>query len=125
METFPISQARSDLFLDRCREDWRYRSRITLGISSEMRFGVLSSKDLRELNKLKTTRSHLALGEVYTRAGLINEAESEFQRLAEKNPQSTSPAKLFTVSVRYGGRGSHRYDSSEQHNLLVNIESCV
>ena len=65
----------------------------------EVRFAILSVKDLQELNKLKTEGSHLALGVFYANAGLINEAESSFQKLVEKNPQSTLPAK-FLRSVR-------------------------
>jgi hypothetical protein len=65
----------------------------------EMKFAVLSGKDLQELNQLKKTGSHLALGVVYARAGLLSEAEREFQKLVQMNPQSPLPRKLLR-SVR-------------------------
>ena len=61
----------------------------------EVRFAILSAKDLQVLVKLKTVRSQLALGVFYANAGLIKEAESSFQKLIEKNPQSTLPAKFL------------------------------
>ena len=65
----------------------------------EMKFAVLSTKDAQELTQLKKTGSHLALGVFYTRAGLLTEAEREFQQLVRLNPQSQLPAKLLR-SVR-------------------------
>jgi hypothetical protein len=65
----------------------------------EMKFAVLSIKDAQELTQLKKTRSHLALGVFYAKAGLLMEAEREFQRLVRLNPQSQVPRKLLQ-SVR-------------------------
>ncbi|MGI8839032.1 MAG: hypothetical protein ACR2H4_20700 [Pyrinomonadaceae bacterium] len=65
----------------------------------EMKFALLSIKDVQELNQLKRTRSHLALGVFYARVGLLREAEREFQQLAKLNPQSQLPRKLLR-SVR-------------------------
>lgn len=65
----------------------------------EMKFAVLSTADFQELSRLKKSNSHLALGVFYARVGLLNEAEREFERLAEVNPQSELPRKLLQ-SVR-------------------------
>ena len=40
--------------------------------------------------------SHLMLALVYTRAGLLDEAEREFRKLHEINPNSTIPSRLLT-----------------------------
>jgi len=65
----------------------------------EMKFAILSANDLNELNQLKKSNSHLALGVFYSRAGLVSEAEREFQKLIQLNPQSALPRKLLQ-SVR-------------------------
>jgi hypothetical protein len=65
----------------------------------EMKFAVLSTADFQELNHLKKSNSHLALGVFYARVGLLNEAEREFEGLVELNPQSELPRKLLQ-SVR-------------------------
>jgi len=65
----------------------------------EMKFAVLSRADLQELNHLKKSNSHLALGVFSARVGLLNEAEREFEALVELNPQSELPRKLLQ-SVR-------------------------
>src|SRR6185503_9435188 len=65
----------------------------------EMKFAVLSTADFQELNRLKKSNSHLALGVFYARVGLFDEAEGEFERLVELNPQSELPRKLLQ-SVR-------------------------
>jgi hypothetical protein len=44
----------------------------------EMKFHVLSMRSLEQLNTLKTTRSHLALGVFYANVGLTAEAQQEF-----------------------------------------------
>jgi hypothetical protein len=67
--------------------------------ASEVKFAVLSSKDLQSLNQLKRTRSHLALGVFYSRVGLLSEAERELQKLVQLNPQAELPKKLL-LSVR-------------------------
>lgn len=65
----------------------------------EVKFAILSSNDLNELNQLKKSDSHLALGVFYGKVGLVTEAEREFQRLIQLNPQSELPRKLLQ-SVR-------------------------
>ena len=65
----------------------------------EIKFAVLSTADFQELNRLRTSNSHLALGVFYARVGLLNEAEREFEGLVELNPQSELPRKLLQ-SVR-------------------------
>lgn len=65
----------------------------------EVKFAILSGNDLNELNQLKKSDSHLALGVFYSRVGLVSEAEREFQKLIQLNPQSALPRKLLQ-SVR-------------------------
>ena len=61
----------------------------------EIKFAVLSTADFNELSRLKKSNSHLALGVFYARVGLLNEAEREFERLIDLNPQSELPRKLL------------------------------
>jgi hypothetical protein len=61
----------------------------------EMRFQILSAKDLQELNQLKQKRSHLALGIFYARVGLISDADREFQELVRLNPKSRVAQALW------------------------------
>ena len=65
----------------------------------EVKFAILSGNDLNELNQLRKTDSHVALGVFYARLGLVTEAEREFQKLIQLNPQSELPRKLLQ-SVR-------------------------
>ena len=65
----------------------------------EVKFAILSSNDFNELNQLKKSDSHLALGIFYARVGLLTEAEREFRKLIQLNPQSELPRKLLQ-SVR-------------------------
>ncbi len=67
----------------------------------EVKFAILSGNDLNELNQLKKSDSHFALGIFYARVGLVTEAEREFQKLIQLNPQSELPRKLLQ-SVRSG-----------------------
>ena len=71
----------------------------------EVKFAVLSTVDAQELSRLKKLGSHLALGVFYARAGLLDEAEHEFQRLIKFNPDSELPKKLIQ-SVRSTRKGS-------------------
>jgi len=64
-----------------------------------VKFAILSSNDLNELNQLKKSDSHFALGIFYARVGLVTDAEREFQKLIQLNPQSALPRKLLQ-SVR-------------------------
>jgi hypothetical protein len=69
---------------------------VSPGVSSpEMKFQVLPLSSLRELDHLKKTRSRLALGVFYTRLGLIDAAEREFQELVRLNPHDTVTKKLL------------------------------
>jgi hypothetical protein len=71
----------------------------------EVKFAILSSNDLNELNQLKKSDSHLALGIFYARVGLVTDAEREFQKLIQLNPQSDLPRKLLQ-SVRNLRKGN-------------------
>jgi predicted anti-sigma-YlaC factor YlaD len=64
--------------------------------ASEMRFMALSEEQMRELQSLrKRTKSHLVLGAFYARAGMLAEAEREFQTYRNDNPQSPLADKLI------------------------------
>jgi len=61
----------------------------------EMKFHVISTRSLEQLNTLKKTRSHLALGVFYANAGLTAEAQQEFRELVRLNPKSKVVSKLL------------------------------
>jgi tetratricopeptide (TPR) repeat protein len=63
----------------------------------EARFKVLEQARLNELNQAKRAQpnSHLLLGLLYAKAGLIDEAERELQTLARLNPNSELARKLW------------------------------
>lgn len=62
----------------------------------ETRFMPLGEQQVRELQSLKKrTKSHLALGAFYARAGMLTEAEREFQSYRNDNPQSPLADKLI------------------------------
>ncbi len=63
--------------------------------ASEMKFQILSTTKLEELNKLKPIRSHLALGIFYASVGLNSEAQQEFRELVRLNPRSKTARKLL------------------------------
>lgn len=63
--------------------------------SPEVKFQVLSLSNLQQLNQLKKTRSHLALGIFYTKVGMVLEAEHEFQELSRLNPNGKVSDKLL------------------------------
>lgn len=67
--------------------------------SPEMKFQVLADHSFKQLTEIKQTRSHLALGVFYSKVGLLKEAEREFQKLVQLNPQSQVATKLLR-SVR-------------------------
>jgi hypothetical protein len=54
----------------------------------EMKFQVLSVRDVQQLHRVKKTRSHLALGVFYANVGLTLEAQQEFRKLVQLNPKS-------------------------------------
>lgn len=78
-----------------CRRGGIYLARIraVLGQSElaapERKFRILDEREWRKINDLRSqTRSHLALGLSYARAGLIFQARQELQLLAEENQDS-------------------------------------
>lgn len=75
----------------------------------EARFRVLDESRARELSRAERAapRSHLALGVLYARAGLFDEAEREFQLLTAANPRSAAARRLLRdvrARKRRGGR---------------------
>jgi len=70
-------------------------------LAPEARFRVLGQTAADELARARRLRpdSHLTLGVLYARAGMVNEAEREFQALVESNPDS-SVARNLLLSVR-------------------------
>jgi hypothetical protein len=67
----------------------------------EAKFAVVGQAESEELKRarLSLPGSHLTLGVLYARAGLLDEAEREFRSLVESNPQSPAALKLLR-SVR-------------------------
>jgi Putative zinc-finger len=63
----------------------------------EVRFKILETEKARELMRAEgiKPRSHLALGVLYARAGLLDDAERELRALAAANPQSATARKLL------------------------------
>ncbi|MBO0859668.1 MAG: zf-HC2 domain-containing protein [Chloracidobacterium sp.] len=61
----------------------------------EARFGILDEEKTHELKLVRSARSHLALGVFFTRAGMLAEAEREFQALVNENPKSQIAIKLL------------------------------
>ena len=72
--------------------------RVTSAAASapEAHFKILSADNARALQKsVQSHDSHLLRGTLYARAGLLDEAEREFQALRQANPQSTVARKLL------------------------------
>jgi len=63
--------------------------------ATERRFKVLSATDLRQLNHVRKTRSHLALGIFYADVGMVEEAQQECEQLLRLNPNSEIADKLL------------------------------
>lgn len=65
------------------------------------KFAVVGQAESEELKRarLSFAGSHLTLGVLYARAGLLDEAEREFLSLVESNPKSLAALKLLS-SVR-------------------------
>lgn len=75
----------------------------------QARFRVLDESRAGELKRAERVapRSHLALGVLYARAGLLDEAEREFQLLTAANPRSAVARRLLRdvrARKRRGGR---------------------
>ena len=64
-------------------------------ISSQAKFKVLSEDKVRQINRLKASGSHIALGLLYAREGMVAEAEREFGILVKENPDSAVAKKLL------------------------------
>jgi hypothetical protein len=60
-------------------------------------FKLLEADKVNALAKLKQQNpiSHLALGLTYARFGLVNEAEAEFRKLLNENPDSAIAKRLL------------------------------
>ena len=99
MESTDAAAPRSSVLVDSDRSSGWEESRFTFGLSSRNEVCSSFSREFQDLTSLKRSNSHLALGVFYTRAGLLNEAEREFQRLVKLNPQSELARKLLQ-SVR-------------------------
>jgi hypothetical protein len=69
--------------------------------SAEARFRVLSTDEAGELERAvqEARGSHLALGVLYAKAGLVDEAERELKRVVAANPRSIAARRLLE-SVR-------------------------
>ena len=67
----------------------------------EARFRILDERDVAALARLKESAgsSHLVMGVFYWKHGLLEQAEREFQALAQANPNSTAIAELL-ASIR-------------------------
>ena len=63
--------------------------------ASEMKFQILSTTKLEELNQLKLIRSHLAWGIFCASVGLNSEAQQEFRELVRLNPRSKAARELL------------------------------
>jgi hypothetical protein len=61
----------------------------------EMRFAILSATDKKELDTVNASHSHLARGVFLARTGLLTEAQIEFERLVQQNPNSPLPLQLL------------------------------
>lgn len=74
--------------------------------ASEAKFKVLEGARAVELSRARQSfsGSHLTMGVLYARAGLLDEAEREFLMLLKQNPQSGAAQKLLQ-SVRALKRG--------------------
>ena len=63
---------------------------------AEAQFYVLSDREEGELNAARTKfgRSHLAMALIYSRLGLIDQADAELRSLEQDNPDSILPTRL-------------------------------
>lgn len=65
--------------------------------AARAQFKLLEADKVNTLSKLKQQKpvSHLALGLTYARFGLLNEAEAEFRKLGDENPDSAVAKRLL------------------------------
>lgn len=70
---------------------------LPIAANNSARFNIISeAKNLEISNMEKSTKSHLALGLIYLKAGLFDEAEKELCILQKLNSRSTSAQKFLT-----------------------------
>ena len=69
-------------------------------------FKIVEAEKLGEINRVKRAHpdSHLVLGILYARAGLLTDAEREFQLLANANPRSQVARRLLRRVQAWGKR---------------------
>ena len=69
-------------------------------------FKIVEVEKLAEINRVKRARpdSHLVLGILYARAGLLADAEREFQLLVNANPRSQVAKRLLRRAQAWGQR---------------------
>lgn len=65
--------------------------------AARAQFKLLEADKMNTLSKLKQQKpvSHLALGLTYARFALVNEAEAEFRKLVDENPDSATAKRLL------------------------------
>ena len=63
--------------------------------SPEVKFQVLPTNQWQELHRLRKTSSHIALGVFYSRVGMLDEAEREFEELVQLNRNSKLASNLL------------------------------
>ena len=64
----------------------------------EAKFKIADQASVNAIEKARRSNSHLLLGITYANAGLIDEAEREFQALLKNNPNSDVARKLLRES---------------------------
>jgi hypothetical protein len=69
----------------------------------EARFKVLEAEHIKNIEQASQSRSRLALGLAYARAGLLREAREEFNALQRANPDSPIAGKLLQAIQKAGG----------------------
>jgi hypothetical protein len=97
----PAPLARGEIYAWRVMKDADPKA--ALSVSPEARFKVLEGDTAEKLEQIRTRfpRSPLTLGAIYAQAGLLDDAQSEFEALAESNPRSIEARKLLlSVIVR-------------------------
>jgi hypothetical protein len=85
--TPPTSLKRGEIYVWEVEATVEGKKVVSPGTSApQMKFKVLSESSAQELEQLRQSRSHLALGVFYAREGMVAEAEHQFQTLIRHNP---------------------------------------
>src|SRR5262249_17270491 len=81
--------------------------------SPEAKFKVLDQSKANDLKRARPYNSHLALGALFAQAGMLEDAEHEFQLLVKANPDSATAQKLLKSVKRLKSQNSksRRYKS--------------